>query len=133
MSLSTADRVFLYACLIDVGGLILFVGIALHLAYTKTNLMLSHLSNCPAVKIWAPLMNGGPWGRLILLGRIMGVVTMPGIYLRDGGANADDLKSFPTDLKLKLAIMQWTGWGLSLLMFGLAAVGEFNLFGVTSR
>lgn len=33
-------------------------------------------------------------GRLFLLGAIMGVMTMPNLYLRDGGADAKDLKDF---------------------------------------
>lgn len=55
MSVSTADKVFLCLGLIDFGGISVWIGIALHLAYTKMDLMLAHLKHCPAVMIRAPL------------------------------------------------------------------------------
>jgi hypothetical protein len=55
MSVSTADKVFLCLGLIDFGGIFVWIGIALHLAYTKMDLMLAHLKHCPAVMIRAPL------------------------------------------------------------------------------
>ncbi|MFW0758159.1 hypothetical protein ACN1C3_26135 [Pseudomonas sp. H11T01] len=127
MSLVTADKIFLCVGLIDFGGLFVLLGIALHLAYTKTDVMLNHLKNCPAVMIRAPFKNGGPWGRLFLLGAIMGVVTTPRIYLRDEGASTEDLKSFPAHLKRKLVVLQWADWGLLFVMCGLATVVTFDL------
>jgi hypothetical protein len=127
MSLSTGDTIFLIIGLIDFVGAFISIGISLHLAYTKMDVMLNHLQNCPAVMIRAPFRNGGPWGNMFLLGAIMGVMTTPRLYLRDGGACAEDLKSFPADLKRKLVTLQWTGWGLLLVMFGLAAVAELEL------
>ncbi|WP_392888058.1 hypothetical protein ACF6ZU_25270 [Pseudomonas migulae] len=127
MSLSTAETVYLAIGLIDFIGAFISIGISLHLAYTKMDVMLNHLKNCPAVMIRAPFRNGGPWGNMFLLGAIMGVMTTPRLYLRDGGACAEDLKNFPADLKRKLIILQWTGWGLLLVMFGLAAVAELEL------
>jgi hypothetical protein len=127
MSLSTGDTIFLIIGLIDFVGAFISIGISLHLAYTKMDVMLNHLQNCPAVMIRAPFRNGGPWGNMFLLGAIMGVMTTPRLYLRDGGACAEDLKSFPADLNQKLVTLQWTGWGLLLVMFGLAAVAELEL------
>jgi hypothetical protein len=127
VSLATSDKIFLCIGLIDLGGLFIVLGVALHLAYTKMDLMLNHLKNCPAVMIRAPFKNGGPWGRLFLLGGIMGVVTTPRIYLRDGGASAEDLKSFPAHLKRKLTILQRATWGFLFVMFGLAAVTKLGL------
>ncbi|MNN91743.1 hypothetical protein D3C81_2098970 [compost metagenome] len=54
-------------------------------------------------------------------------MTTPQLYLRDGGANAEDLKNFPADLKRKLIVLQWTGWGLLLIMFGLFATIKLEL------
>jgi len=127
MSLSTGDTIFLIIGLIDFVGAFISIGISLHLAYTKMDVMLNHLQNCPAVMIRAPLRHGGPWGNMFLLGAIMGVMTTPRLYLRDGGASAEDLKGFPADLKRKLIILQWTGWGLLLVMFGLVAIAELEL------
>lgn len=127
MSTSTSDTIFLVISLIDFVGAFISISISLHLAYTKMDVMLNHLQNCPAVMIRAPFRNGGPWGNMFLLGAIMGVMTTPRLYLRDGGACAEDLKNFPAGLRRKLVILQWTGWGLLLVMFGLAAVAEFEL------
>ena len=77
MSLGTADKIMLCVGLIGFGGVFLWIGIALHLAYTKMDLMLDHLKSCPAVTIRAPFKNGGPGGRLFVLGAIMGLMTVP--------------------------------------------------------
>lgn len=121
------DTIFLTIGLIDFVGAFISIGISLHLAYTKMDVMLNHMQNCPAVMIRAPFRNGGPWGNMFLLGAIMGVMTTPRLYLRDGGACAEDLENFPADLKRKLVILQWTGWGLLLVMVGLTAVAELEL------
>ena len=104
MSLTTADKIFLCVGLIDIGGLLVWLGVALHLAYTKMDIMLIHLKNSPAVTIRVPFKSGGPWGKLFLLGGIMSAVTTPGIYLRDGGVNIEEIRNFPTHLKRKLVI-----------------------------
>ncbi|MBD9599611.1 hypothetical protein IB252_07250 [Pseudomonas sp. PDM10] len=127
MSISTADKILLCVGLIDFVGIFIIIGISLHLAYTKMDVMLNHLQNCPAVMIRAPLRNGGPWGNMFLLGAIMGVMTTPRLYLRDGGASAEDLKNFPAVLRRKLIVLQWTGWGFLLVMFGLVAAAELEL------
>jgi hypothetical protein len=127
MSLNTADKIFLCVALIDFGGMFVWIGIALHLAYTKMDLMLAHLKNCPAVMIRVFLINTGPWGRLHVFGLIMGLMVMPHFFLRDGGVSAEDLKNFPVDLKRKLVILQWASWVLLLVMCGIAAVAEFDL------
>ena len=127
MSLGTADKIMLWVGLIGFGGVFIFLGIALHLAYTKMDMMLDHLKNCPAVMIRAPFKNGGPGGRLFVLGAIMGLMTVPRLYLRDGGASAEDLKGFPSDLKRKLIVLHWGGCVPLLVLFGMVAVVEFGL------
>lgn len=127
MSLNTANKIFLCVGLIDLVGLFVWLGVALHLAYTRMDVMLNHLKNSPAVTIRAHFKSGGPWGKLFLLGGIMGAVTTPGIYLRDGGVNIEEIKSFPTHLKRKLVILQWAGWVLLTLTFGLWAAVTLGL------
>lgn len=52
---------------------------------------------------------------------------MPNIYLRDGGANAKDLQSFPRNLKLKLVMLHWGGVVCISLLLGLFAVSTLGL------
>ena len=77
--------------------------------------------------IRAPFKNGGPGGRLFVLGAIMGLMTVPRLYLRDGGASAEDLKNFPADLKRKLIVLHWAGGMFLLVMCGMVAVDKFVL------
>lgn len=117
---------FIFGC---VGGvvllsLIIWIGVALHLAYTQMDLMLEHLKNCSAIMARAPLRHGGPWGKMLLVGGISGIVTFPSFYLNRGELNVDDLRRFPVPLKRKLAIMQWSVIGLLGLAFLLWAIGK---------
>jgi hypothetical protein len=127
MSVSTANKFILWVGLIGFGGVFAFLGIALHLAYTKMDMMLAHLKNCPAVMIRVFLIDTGPWGRLHVFGLIMGLMVMPHFFLRDGGASAEVLKNFPANLKRKLIVLQWASWVLILVMCGMVAVDEFVL------
>jgi hypothetical protein len=120
VSLSATNDIIFYVVLVDFGGIVGWLGIALYIAYFKVDLMLNHLKNCPVVMIRAPFKNGGPGGRLFLLGAIIGLMTMPRFHIRHGGASAEDLKNFPKDLKLKLIILQRMGWLLMLVMCGTA-------------
>jgi hypothetical protein len=126
MSLNTAEKIYLCVALIDFGGLIICLGIGLHLAYTKLDLMLGYLKNCPAVTNRAFLAKGGPSGRLFVLGGITGLMTTPRLYLRDGGASAEDLNNFPVDLKRKLIRLHWASGLLLLVMCGLGLYAEFG-------
>jgi hypothetical protein len=127
MSVSTADKIFLCVGLSGFGGVFVCLGIGLHLAYTKMDLMLDYLKNCPAVMNRTLFLNSGPWGRLFVLGGITGLMISPRLYLRDGGASADDLKNFPVDLKRKLIVLHWSTGFFLLVLFGLFAVDEFVL------
>lgn len=127
MSVSVAQKIFLCISIIGFSGLLIFLGVALHLAYTRMDVMLDHLKNCPSIMVRAPFKNGGAWGRLFVLAAIMGIMTMPNIYLRDGGANAKDLQSFPRNLKLKLVMLHWGGVVCISLLLGLFAVSTLGL------
>lgn len=122
MTLSLAEKVFMVCGLIDIGGIFVWIGVCLHLAYTKMDLMLEHLKNCSAIMVRAPLRHGGPWGNLLLVGGISGIVTFPGFYLKRGGLSAEDLANFPAPLKRKLAILHGFNIALLLVMVGLAVV-----------
>ncbi|MDB5983991.1 MAG: hypothetical protein JWQ69_5006 [Pseudomonas sp.] len=126
MSLATA-KFILCVSLVGFGGLFVFLGVALHLSYTKMDLMLDRLKNCPAITIRAFLVNAGPWGRLHVLGVMMGLMITPRIFLRSGGADADDLKNFPSDLKRKLVVLHWGGWGAFFVIGGMVVIVKLGL------
>ena len=113
--MSTVEFVFGYIGGVVLLGVFVWIGIALHLAYTKMDLMLAHLNNCSAIMARAPLRNGGPWGKLLLVGGISGIITFPNFYLKRGELSADDLSKFPVQLKRKLVLMQWCS--IALLSF----------------
>ena len=127
MSLNTADKIFLAVGLIDFGGIFLWIGMCLHLAYTQMDLMLNHLKNSSLLNTFVPLRQGGPWGKLVLVGSISSVVTFPGFYLRRGSVNTEDLRGFPTALKRKLVILQWCGLILLVVMVCIGAVAKLGL------
>ncbi|AMS20795.1 hypothetical protein AYK59_11820 [Pseudomonas synxantha] len=105
MSVSTADTIFLCVSLIGFGGTVIALGMLLHIAYTKMELMLNCLKNCPAVIMLSGLIHGGPLGRLVVLGRIFSVISTPRLFLPDGGACIEDIDKFPKALKRRLSIL----------------------------
>ena len=127
MSLNVVDKVLLSIAIVDLAGLILWIGLCLHLAYTKMDLMLEHLKNCSTIMTRAPLRHGGPWGKLLLVGGISGIVTFPQFYLKRGELSSEDLASFPAPLKRKLVMLQWSVISLLLVMisFGVAVKSGF--------
>ena len=127
MSLDTADKIFLAVGLIDFGGIFLWIGVCLHLAYTKMDLMLDHLKTSSLLNTFVPLRQGGPWGKLVLVGSISSIVTFPGFHLRRGSVNAEDLQGFPAALKRKLVILQWTGLVLLVIMVCIGIVAKLGL------
>lgn len=122
MSLNVVDKVLLFIAIVDLAGLVLWMGVCLHLANTKMDLMLERLKNCSAIMTRAPLRNGGPWGKLLLVGGISGIVTFPNFYLKRGELSPEDLANFPASLKRKLVVLQWSVISLLLVMisFGIA-------------
>lgn len=127
MSLNTADKIFLAVGLIDFGGIFLWIGVCLHLAYTKMDLMLDHLKNSLLLNTLGPLRQGGPWGMLVLVGSISSVVTFPDFYLKRGKVNAEDLRGFPVALKRKLMVLQWVGLILLVIMVCIGVVAKLGL------
>jgi len=127
MSLGLVDKVLLGIILADFIGILLWIGFCLHLAYTKADLMLEHLKNSPAIAGWTPPSQGGPWSKLLLIGGISGLMTFPGFQVKRGQLSTEDLARFPTDLKRKLAILQWCMIGLLLVMLAFGVTIELGL------
>ncbi|MCF6763392.1 hypothetical protein [Pseudomonas fragi] len=126
--MSSADFVIGYLCGVVIICLFMCIGIALHMAYTKMELMLGYLKNCTAIMVRAPLKNGGPWGRLLLIGSISGIITFPSFYLGRGELSKDDLINFPAHLKRKLVLLQWCIISLMSCMVLLVVIGKSGMF-----
>ena len=107
MTISIPDGIFLTLGLLTFIGIFICVGMALHVAYTKIDVMLKHLKNSSAVMVQAPLRQGGPWGKLLLIGWIAGVVTFSEHYLKHDGVSVEDLNNFPVTLKRRLIVLKW--------------------------
>lgn len=127
MSQKTVDALLVGIGLLYFAAAIVWITVALHMAYTKMDRILEHLKNCTAIMVRAPLRHGGPWGRLMLIGGISGIVTFPKFYLKRGELCPEDLEKFPANLKRKLAVLQWTLLGLLFVMRCLAAIANFDL------
>ena len=67
MSVSVAHKIFRCISIIGFGGLFIFLGVALHLAYTRMDVMLDHLKDCPSIWLGLHLRMGG-LGKVIYSG-----------------------------------------------------------------
>lgn len=110
--MSTAAFVVSWLCGAILLGMIAWIAICLHLAYTRIDGILEHLKNCTAVTDRAPLRDGGPWGKLLLIGGISGIVTFPNFFVKRGEADSSDLQKLPSNIRRKLVFLQWSVWGL---------------------
>ena len=90
-------------------GAIIWIVIALRIAYTHLDLMLKHLENSSIFTTLRQLKQGSLWGRVLLVGSISSVLTFPDFYIKRGRASAEDISLFPTVLKRKLVVLQWGG------------------------
>ncbi|POA64761.1 hypothetical protein [Pseudomonas sp. GW531-T4] len=122
--MNTPEIVFGYLGGVVILGVFVWIGVALHMAYTKLDELLDHLKNCSAIMVRAPLRHGGPWGKLLLIGGISGIVTFPGFYLKRGELSAEDLNNFPAPFKRKLVVLQWSVIGLLGFAFLLWVIGK---------
>jgi hypothetical protein len=121
MKLAITDQALVSVWLIGLGGTIVFFVGALHIAYTKMDMMLGHLKNCPFIMNQLFLNHAGPRERLMVLGSIVSVVKAPGFYIPDGGVSIDDIANFPEPLKQRLIkiyrLGAYSAWILVLCSF----------------
>lgn len=125
--MNTAELVVGGLCGVVLVCMFVWIGVALRVGHVYMDQMLEHLKNSPSVVALAALRNGGPWGRLMLIGGISGFVTFSGFYLKRGGVSADDISSFPLRLKRKLAMLQWVSIGLFVALALLVLVGKSGI------
>lgn len=99
--------------------LMIFTSLAfwLHTAHTKLELIVSYLPNCRAIQNRSPMLGAGPIGRLLMLGTVSGILAVPSVYLKDGGANEQDIHHFPGNLRR-----------LILLQYGLVSLSAISMF-----
>ncbi|MCQ4287546.1 hypothetical protein NA647_08880 [Pseudomonas stutzeri] len=104
----------------------MFIAIVLllHTAYSRLEEMAAHLPNCKALTFRLPMKHGGPAARLFLLGTIGGIVLLPKSYLKDGGADIEDIRRFPPHFKKRLKIQYSICTASVLAMIVLWAVGK---------
>ena len=70
-------------------------------------------------------MGKDPFGRLFMMGTIAGVLLTPKLYLKDGGADPDDIEKFPKQLKTIIAIQYGLVVFTGSSMFALWGVGKY--------
>lgn len=113
--MTTAMTVASLLCGLGVLGIWIWIAVALHIAYTKMELVLELLKNSSAIKERAFLNNSGPWGKLLLIGGVSGIVTFPGFFLKQGSINTEDLSNLPQSMKKKLVALHWSA--ITLLFY----------------
>lgn len=106
--MTTAMTVVSLLCGLAIFGMWIWIAIALHMAYTKMDLLLDLLRDSSAIRDRAFLNSGGPWGRLLLIGGVSGFVTFPGFFLKRGGISTEDLANLPLPTKRKLVALHWS-------------------------
>lgn len=129
--MTTTQFVVGYICGVVLLSIFIWIAIGLHMAYTKMDMMLSHLEKCSVIVDLTPLRNNGPLGKFLLVGSISGILTFPDMYIRRGNVNADDVKNFPRTLKRKLILMQWMG--ITLMSALAISVAAYELLKTTSQ
>ncbi|MNY27500.1 hypothetical protein D3C86_1614110 [compost metagenome] len=91
---------------------------SLYLSRHHLDAMMEALKNSRYIYIWgAGLRKQGWFGRLLLIAKIAGMVTMPRASIRIGELDPEDIKNFPPHLKrlLKIKAVMLVGiafWGL---------------------
>ena len=124
MSISVADALFLASGLIVFGGALVVFGVALHLGYTKGDVMSEHFQNSSPLITVAVRIDKGLRGKTRMVYSISSVVTFPRFFLKYGIVTAEDLNNFPHDLRRKLVALQWTLLGVlaGMVLLGLIAM-----------
>jgi hypothetical protein len=128
MSLTIADKILLIIAITNFGGAIICISISLYMAYMKLDIIFSHFKSSPAIIALIPLRHGGPWGKLLVIASISSYLTFPNGYIKRGSLSSQYIENFPIRLKRILVTTHKIGLGLLLVMFGIWATIEFNLF-----
>jgi hypothetical protein len=95
----------------SLGGVILllifvWLVVALHMAYTKMDVLFQHLKNSPAITVLAFWKHAGPWGRLRMIGNIAHYVASPREGIENGTISSEDIENLPAPIKRKLVFLR---------------------------
>lgn len=94
-----------YLCGLVLVCMLMWILVALHMAYTRIDRILECFKNSSSVLTLASLREGGAWGNLLLIGGVSGLVTFSGFYVKRGGVSIDDVKRVPKSLKRDLVVL----------------------------
>jgi hypothetical protein len=119
--MSTVELIFGFLGASIILGLFILMGVMLHMAYTKEDVLLEYFKNS---SVSAPMKHSGLMGRLRFIGGVSALVTFPRIHLKHGRVSAEDLSNCPAPLKRKLVILQWAGIVLMSLLTLLWVIGK---------
>lgn len=87
-------------------SLTIWFATALHMAYTKIDVILEHLKNSPEITSHSGLLKDGLRGRLKLISNICDYVTSPNKGIKNGTISAEDVENLPKPIKRKLIILR---------------------------
>ena len=110
MNQHTIELLFLFIALTNFGWMLITMSIMLFLSYTRTDYILSHLEHSPIITSRTFFNNAGPWGRLLLIGTVAGLLASPDSSIRKGGASPEDIEKFPSNLKRLLVFLHRAGY-----------------------
>jgi hypothetical protein len=127
VAISSNEKVLLAVALLNTAGIFIHIGISYYFAYSKMEVMLFHLRNCPAVTHRVPSLKLGASGRMYVFIAITAVLAMPRRLVRIGSASAEDIENFPLDLKRKIIMLYWSCFALALVMLILTLIIEFEI------
>lgn len=91
----------------------LFFCFVIYLAYFRLREILANLRLSPAVSNYDLPLGLSPFMRLVLLGSIGMMLTIPRRSIKNGLLSVDDYQQFPRRLKFLLRLCNCTAWLLS--------------------
>jgi len=107
-------------------GMIIWIGIALHLARYQAERLKQSFVNSPLVRMNVPSSSDSIRVQLWCIGSIASCITFPSAHIKQGRLSSEDLGNLPRPLKLKLQIMHWTSLGLIAALMAVYLVGKYG-------
>lgn len=107
-------------------GMIIWIGIALHLARYQAERLKQYFVNSPLVRMNVPSRSDSIRVQLWCIGSIASCITFPSAHIKRGRLSPEDLGNLPRPLKLKLQIMHWSSLGLIAALMVAYLVGKYG-------
>lgn len=111
------------SCLVVI-GLFVCITLALYLGYSKGDEISSCFTNSSSSITSVTHRHSGPYGKIQFVGGVSFVMTFPRYFLKHGILNAEDMRSFPLNLRRKLVGLQWGFLGVFISMVLLVSIGS---------